>query len=155
MIQRIQSLFLLMTTILSFLFLKGAILRFSNDSGSAISVTFSGILKFTEGQNYELIEKALPLSVLIILIPVISLFALFCYKNRKLQLSLTISAIVLTAVLILTTGYCIWHVSSLYGVNLVPGFRLILPLLMLVFLVLAYRGIRKDDQLVKSYDRLR
>jgi hypothetical protein len=30
-----------------------------------------------------------------------------------------------------------------------------LPFLQLIFSILAYRGIKKDDQLVKSYDRLR
>jgi hypothetical protein len=32
---------------------------------------------------------------------------------------------------------------------------MILPLAILIFSILASRGIKKDDQLVKSYDRLR
>jgi hypothetical protein len=36
-----------------------------------------------------------------------------------------------------------------------PGYRIIMPLLSLIFLVLAYLGVKKDDELVKSYDRLR
>ena len=35
------------------------------------------------------------------------------------------------------------------------NFRLAIPVVNLIFLLLASRGISKDDKLVKSYDRLR
>ena len=42
-----------------------------------------------------------------------------------------------------------------FEATITPGFKMILPLVMLILSVLVYRGIKKDDHLVKSYDRLR
>jgi hypothetical protein len=155
MIQRIQSLYLFLTTLLSLLFLKGGIIIFSEKSGSVIKVTFNGLLSNTGGHAFEHIENLLPLSVLIILIPVVSLITIFCFKSRKLQLLLSLSVIILAAGLIVVSAYYSWHVFSEYKAGIIPGFKIILPVVILILSILAYRGILKDDRLVKSYDRLR
>jgi hypothetical protein len=41
------------------------------------------------------------------------------------------------------------------GVQFVFQWRIVVPLMTLVLLVLAFRGIRKDELLVKAADRLR
>jgi hypothetical protein len=154
MIQRIQSVFLFLTTILSFLFLKGGILNFISGSGEAIKVTFSGILKTVNG-NSEIISRSLLLTIIIVLIAVISLIAIFLYKNRNLQMKVTGVLIGLSVILILDCGYYAYLVISKYDGTLVPGIKMVLPLIILILAALAYRGIKKDEQLVKSYDRLR
>ena len=155
MIQRIQSLYLLLTTLLSLLFLKGSFLNFVDKTGSVIKVTFNGIIRDTGGQGFELIEKLLPLTALIILIPAISLVIIFIFKNRKIQLWLALSVIILIVGFIFVSIFYSWFVITEYGAELVPGFKMVIPVLILIFSILAYRGIRKDDNLVKSYDRLR
>jgi hypothetical protein len=155
MIQRIQSLYLLLTTLLSLLFLKGSFLSFIEKSGSVIKITFNGILRDTSGQGFELIEKLLPVSAFIIFIPVFSLITLFFFKNRKIQLWFALSVIIFIIGFIFVLIYYSWIVITKYSTEIVPGFKMVIPLLMLVFAVLAYRGIRKDDRLIKSYDRLR
>jgi K+ transporter len=42
-----------------------------------------------------------------------------------------------------------------YHSELVPGIKMFIPVLILIFAILAYRGIKKDEDLVKSGDRLR
>jgi hypothetical protein len=42
-----------------------------------------------------------------------------------------------------------------YDSDIVWSFWMLLPVLIPVSLFLAYRGIKKDEDLVKSYDRLR
>lgn len=155
MIQRIQSLYLLLTTLLSLLFLKGSFLNFVDKTGSVIKVTFNGIVRDTGGQGFELIEKLLPISAFIILIPVFSLVTIFIFKNRKIQLWLASSEIILIVGFIFVSIFYSWFIITEYGAEIVPGFKMVIPLLMLVFAVLAYRGIRKDDRLIKSNDRLR
>ena len=155
MIQRIQSLYLFLATLLSSLFFKGGIINFSEKSGSVIKVTFNGLLSNSGGQTFEHIENLLPLSVLIILIPVVSFITIFCFKNRKLQLLLALSVIILTVGLIVASVYYSWYVISEYKAGIIPGFKIILPVVILILSILAYRGILKDDRLVKSYDRLR
>jgi len=155
MIQRIQSLYLLLTTLLSLLFLKGSFLNFVDKSDSVIKVTFNGIVRNTGGQGFELIEKLLPLTVFMVLIPVLSLVTIFIFKNRKIQLWLAISVIILIVGFIFVSIFYSWFVITEYGAEIVPGFKMVIPVLILIFSILAYRGIRKDDRLIKSNDRLR
>ena len=155
MIQRIQSLYLLLTTLLSLLFLNGSILNFINNSGSAIRITFTGIVKSSEGQGIEVINNLLLLSVIIVIIPVLSLITIFFFKNRNVQVWLSGILITLVAGMILISIYCSYLIITQYNGEIVPGIKMTLPLLLLILSILAFRGIRKDDRLVKSYDRLR
>jgi hypothetical protein len=155
MIQRIQSLYLSLTTLLSLLFLKGSFLNFIDKTGSVIKITFRGILRDKGVQGFELIEKLFPLSVIIILIPALSLITILFFKSRKTQLWLALSGIFLAAGLIIISFYYSCVVSTNYSSEIIPGFKMVLPVLILIFAILAYRGIRKDDRLIKSYDRLR
>jgi hypothetical protein len=63
--------------------------------------------------------------------------------------------IVFEVLLILTSAYYSYVVISNYEGSLTPGLKMILPLILLILSFLAYRGIKKDELLVKSYDRLR
>ena len=155
MIQRIQSLYLLLTTLLSGLFLKGSFLKFINTAGSEIAINFKGIYQTAGEKEYPLIDKLFPVSVVLILIPVLSILAIVLFKRRKLQLRVTVILIIFEALLIgFSTYYGISIVQS-YHVTLVPGLKMFVPVIMLVLTILAYRGIKKDEELVKSYDRLR
>ena len=155
MIQRIQSLYLLLTTLLSLLFLNGSFLSFINKTGSVIKITFTGIVKSTEGQGFELIGRVLPLAIIVILVVVLSLVTIFLFKNRHIQILLSKVLIGLILGLILVSGYYSYVIISKYDGEIIPGMKMALPLLLLIFSILAFRGIRKDDQLVKSNDRLR
>jgi hypothetical protein len=108
-----------------------------------------------QGAGTVLIYKSLPLSVSIIIIAVLSLVSIFLYKNRILQLRLVLALIVVIVILILLTGYYAYVAISHYEATFAPGVKMALPLILLILSILAYRGIRKDELLVKSYDRLR
>lgn len=155
MIQRIQTLYLSLIALITLIFLSGNILSFSNKTGAVIKVTFNGIFRDIAGQSPEMIEKLFPLAVLIILIPVISLFAIFIFKNRKIQLRLTWFLIILASVFVIALIHVSFSVISKFEVRIIPGIKMILPLLILILSILSYRGIRNDDKLVKSNDRLR
>jgi hypothetical protein len=155
MIQRIQSIYLTLTILLSLFFAKGSFLKFVDKSGYVIKVTFSGIIKESDVHGFELAEKLLPLSVVLILIPAVTLITILLFKNRKIQLLLALLVIILIAGLILISAFYSWHIITEYLAEFVPVFKLVIPLLMLLFAILAYIGIRKDDLLVRSYDRLR
>jgi hypothetical protein len=155
MIQRIQSIYFSLITLLSLVFISGSYLNFANSTGAAIKVIFNGIVQDRIGQNPEMIEKLLPLSVLIILIPVVSLIAIFIFKNRKLQSRFSLLLIILAAVFLIASIHVSFRIVSKFDARIIPGFKMILPIVILILSILAYRGIKKDDQLVKSYDRLR
>lgn len=150
MIQRIQSLYLLLTTVLSILFLTGGIIDFSDEAGSVIKFTFNGI----SGAS-ELLEKTLPITFLIILIPLLSAIIIFLFKNRRVQLMLGKVLIALILAFIITLAVYSYLVTERYNADITPGFKMAIPVIQLILAYLAYRGIKKDDDLVKSYDRLR
>jgi hypothetical protein len=70
-------------------------------------------------------------------------------------LRFSLAIIFIIAGFINLTLYYGWTVSTNFNAKIVPGMTLILYPVMLICAVLAYRGIKKDDNLVKSYDRLR
>jgi hypothetical protein len=155
MIQRIQSIYLSLTFLLSLLFLKGSFLTFLESSGSVLKTTFNGLIRDIGLQNNVLIERMIPLSVIIILIPVISVITIFLFKNREIQLRLARLLIAVVCGFILLSGYYSYNVIVKFDAEPVFGYKMLLPILILVLSVLAHRGINKDNLLVKSYDRLR
>jgi hypothetical protein len=102
-----------------------------------------------------LLEKTISLPLLIILIPVLSVITILLFKKRSLQIWLVRFLIILVVAFIIVSGILIFIVITKYDSEIQPGLKMLIPLLQLVFSVLAYRGIKKDDILVKSYDRLR
>jgi len=155
MIQRIQSLYLLLTSLLTLLFLSGDFLKFFNKSGSEITMNLSGIWQSSGAGSQGLIQSQIPLSVIILLIAIISAAAIFFFRNRRLQMKLTIGLILLSSVLLLYLTLFAVLIINRYSVELVPVIRMIIPPLVLILSILAYRGIKNDENLVRSYDRLR
>jgi glucan phosphoethanolaminetransferase (alkaline phosphatase superfamily) len=155
MIQRIQSLYLFIISLLSSVLFSGSILTFISSSGAIIKITFINIVKSTEANGIELIGKLLPLSVILILIPILSLITIFIFRKRNIQLRLALFLIILCILLVIALIHGSVIAISKQNASLVPGFKMIVPIANLILSFLAYLGIRKDDQLVKSYDRLR
>ena len=106
-------------------------------------------------QGFVLIERLLPLSIVLLLIIAISLLTIFFFKNRRVQIWLSALLIGLVSFLILACGHGSYLIMTRYSAEIVLGIKIALPFLMLIFSILAYRAIRKDDNMVKSYDRLR
>ncbi|MCX6260910.1 MAG: DUF4293 domain-containing protein [Bacteroidia bacterium] len=155
MIQRIQSLYLLLTSLLSILFLNGSFLKFFNNSGSEIFMNIRGIWQSGGEGAVSQIGNQIPLLVIIVLIAVISFTAIFFYRKRKIQLKMAIAIIFLAVVSIGLIVFYVFLMTSKHNAVLVPGIKMFIPFLILIFAILAYRGIRKDEALVKSYDRIR
>ncbi|MFI5187119.1 MAG: DUF4293 domain-containing protein [Chitinophagales bacterium] len=139
MIQRFQSLWLLLAAIFAFLTFK---LPFYSGSKKIQDVIQPDVRLDAASQIFILI-----LTVAVILLCFI---ALFLYKNRKKQLTLTTINIILSIVLLVLYFLQIQKFET--GIiSLSCLFTLVIP----IFLFLAARGIWKDEKLVKSLDRLR
>lgn len=141
MIQRIQSVWLLLAAVCAF-------------------VTYPLVLyvgKLADGSERQfLLGDHFILMLFIIALGVLSLITIFLFKNRKLQFRLTILAIVLTIVYIFVQ-YLMVEQFKTDSAIITGSYQVaaLLPLLMVFFLILAARGIYKDDKLVKSLERLR
>lgn len=84
----------------------------------------------------------------------LSIVAIFSYKNRKSQFVLGRLNIILNFILL---GVFVYQSLNLSGETVVSekGIGLLLPIFSIVFLALANKAIKKDEDLVKSVDRLR
>jgi len=155
MIQRMQTVYLLLTTILSVGFLNGHIIKFAEGPKNVLYVGSDGIRIMDNIGGSETIWILLLLTSLIVLIVLISLITVFLYRKRKIQMKLAAGLIVLVCLLILAAAYYYISVTMKYSGEIKPGINVIILPILLVLSYLAYRGIKKDEELVKSYDRLR
>lgn len=149
MIQRIQTVYLLLTTFVAILFLSGDIILFKNGT----SLVLTGIN--TEGIAPENLEKNWFLAALLGTAAVLPFLVIFLYKNRKLQMKLVVLMMFAVLGMIGILGYYSYEITGSSATSIVFSYKLLLPVFMLVFLFLAYRGIKRDEEIVRSYDRLR
>ena len=113
-------------------------------------VLFSAIILMGKSISYIM----LPFAILMTLVMILSVIGIFMYKNRKRQRTIVnIALIINIAAMILVAYY--YFSSKQTGDTSAFNYRYFAPVLNLFFLILASRGIKKDDDLVKSYDRLR
>lgn len=159
MIQRVQTLYLLLATIFTGLLLFVP-LASSDISNMHADLTAWGIY-VTDMTNNGLITKVLSHSWFGILLTVTTLLpfaTIFLYKNRKRQMLLCIVEIILLAV---SAGLLIYlqQTDMLIEGMTQPKFVLLsqsgLLLLSIVSVWIARRRIAKDEALVRSLDRIR
>ena len=141
MIQRVQSIYLLLAAL-------SAAALFALPFATAPAET-EGIL---QDGAFD-ISDHVGLIVLTALIALIALGTIFLYSNRTLQMNLGKLNIVLLMGLLGLAAYLYTTIPTTATVAL--GIGLGIPLLVLVFTLLANRNIQKDDRLVRSADRLR
>jgi predicted membrane-bound mannosyltransferase len=92
-------------------------------------------------------------SVLVIvtsMVGVVSLIAIFLYKQTKLQVRIIVVALLLEFVLAF-----LYYREIIKLTNPVPSLFALLQLGVVVFLLLAIVGIKSDDKLLKESNRLR
>ena len=86
---------------------------------------------------------------------VVSLADIFLYKNRKLQMKVCRIAQLLLLVWCALCAWIIFSADSWEAGNMTFRIGVVLVLLSGLMLNLAYKGIKHDDDLVRSADRLR
>ncbi len=85
-----------------------------------------------------------------------SFIAIFMYKKRKVQMQIIkVCILVEVAFIGLFFFYYVNTLQGLTGGTVEYKTAVFMPLISLVFLVLAYRGVLHDEKLVRSADRLR
>jgi glucan phosphoethanolaminetransferase (alkaline phosphatase superfamily) len=152
MIQRIQTLFLLgaMATLVVLFFIPLGHLIPPNDM--ILDFYYNGI------EANEFVENAyqtIPLTVLMSLTMIFCLITILMYKNRILQIRLCGINIFL---IIGQTGmflYYFFHAAKQIDAEKQFNISIVLPIVAIIFLYLAIRGIARDEALVKAADRIR
>jgi len=130
MIQRIQTVYLL------FVFCLMAMLVF---------IPFSSLNSFADGFfiGYTAVTA------------IIAVVTIFLYKNRSMQIKLCYGMLALLVLIYIF--YFIFNRQNFSFTELFGHVRytFVFPFISIIFVYLAIRGIRKDEKLVRSLDRLR
>ncbi len=90
-------------------------------------------------------------SAIAIGIALLSLFIITQFQDRKLQMRFTMISIIIAFVLVIAAAIGAMGNSA----NPRYEFAIGIPVLIIIALLLAYRNIKKDEDLVKSMDRFR
>jgi hypothetical protein len=157
MLQRKQTLFLLLAAIcggLTFFFPVETFLR----DDKIFFLRTTGLF-MADGTPVVDAAVKVPFSILIGFLSAVLVAAIFLYKNRQRQITVVRAMsllLVAVAVFLFITGNSVKAYLEQGGrVEEHFGVSAILPLVMVVLAFLAERGIRKDEALVRSADRLR
>ena len=151
MIQRIQTVYLAIAAILSMLlvFLKFTLASLGAHELTAVSISLSkdGVSEVT---------SSFPIAGTIMLGLFLTVYGIMQYKNRRFQVRLVQAALL---VQLAVGGLVFYYADLMVGMaesnsaTYSPVLAILLVNLVLYFL--AIRGIKKDDALVRSADRLR
>ena len=131
MIQRIQSIYLLIALI------------------SMTLISFK-VPVYYLNETLFMAQDDTKIFILTIVGALFSLLGLFMFKSRKFQMKL----IRLTVLIQMIIGIRIFMLFIKFEVILNNSF-LFLMVFTLIILIMAYRGVKKDDDLVRSIDRIR
>lgn len=153
MIQRLQTIYLLLITVLmvALFFLP---LGIFSDGTSSYLLTVCGYKSM--GESAELVVNTWPLAVLATGAFLLSFISIFLYKKRKTQITLSNIGSLLIFLFYLAFIYYAYDFkgdSDTMNMEMKPA--LIIPLLSLVLYYAAIRKIKSDEALVRSLDRLR
>ncbi len=146
MIQRVQSIYLLLAAAANFILFK---LPFAEATIPAIESSL-----FKDGAYT--IQDNIMLVIAYVLAGALALGAIFLYKNRPLQTKIALAAIVTTAIAaVLTIMGFIQDKGQTASTEIKDGYGIGMPVFAIIFALVAIRYIRKDNELVRSMDRLR
>jgi peptidoglycan/LPS O-acetylase OafA/YrhL len=136
MIQRIQSIYLLIVVLLT-----------------AVAPFFLPIWSTEEGTSIFALDQYMVMTFFMAS-ALLALLTIFMFKKRKLQFVLGRLNIILNFILL---GFFVYWSLSVPGEMQISekGIGMLIPVLSIVFLVLANKAVKKDEALVKSADRLR
>ena len=154
MIQRIQTLYLLIIAALMAVTLFSGLAWFAGDAGEFGLYAFG--LKTAEG---ELVQSTVYMGVLLALACALPLVTVFLFRRRLLQIRLCVVEMVLLLGSLVMEGvyyFLSWRVFSDLTFH-TQGFKpaIVLPLVCLLFPYLAARAIFRDELLVRAADRIR
>nr|WP_299070239.1 DUF4293 domain-containing protein [uncultured Allomuricauda sp.] len=136
MIQRIQTFFLVIVALIA-----GVLPLVLN-----LWIDAKGIRVFAKSELW--------ISIVFYVSSALALISIFMFKNRQNQFVINRLNMILNLFLL---GFFVYRSLNLSGEIIVSekGIGMLIPVFSIVFLVLSNRAIKKDEDLVKSVDRLR
>ncbi len=153
MLQRAQSIYIIIAAGMLLGFLIFPVAEIININFQIYDFKLAKPVIFKDNSNINLTSMILQISSWFIL--AITIISFLLYKTRKKQVKLCILIIIFLLVLNVAVFYFLSHFIPGSGYKVYYKLPMLFPVFGAIFLYLAIIGIRKDERLVKSYDRLR
>lgn len=164
MLQRVQTIYLALAFICIILLLNFPVFTINSTVNDIVSVSEFNAYGF---QSESVESESTPFYILYIFMALFSLTGIFLYKNRNKQIKVV--RLGLITHIMVAIGFLVFSLfgkatllgklseTGIENMELKFGFGLgyYLLFISIAFLFLAIRGIRADEKLVKSLDRLR
>lgn len=155
MIQRIQSIYLFLASAAQLTLFGVPVIDHGTSAGQEEVVKVTGV--YVNGIEQAAVDKPFDaLTIGLIALAILPIIIIFLFRKRSLQISISYIAV------LLIIGFSFWMAqtaqAAIKNANLqASDFHVgaFLPTLAILFVILAIRGIRKDEALIKSADRLR
>ena len=93
--------------------------------------------------------------MLIVLISLLALIDIFLYKNLQRQMTVCFVDIIIGLAMLVAICIQAYMVGTRDGVTLTWQWYLVLPVLSIIFLMLAHKSMSKDKKMLRDSDRLR
>jgi len=152
MLQRPQTIFLLAAFIVSMLLLTGPLAVIPAEGGEVI-LKHSGAMD-PAGERLDV--ATWPMTVLIAVVVGLAFLNIFFYRNRVRQMRVCVFLMFLNAGTLGMIYYYVRFMKAKFDwTQVIYQWRIVIPLIVMILLYLAYRGIRRDELLVKAYERIR
>ena len=157
MIQRIQTVYLILVAVLMTL---AAVLPVAEYFDVAKNIVYQldmrGFIQLNPDGTFLSAISTNPVTFIFGIILVVTIMTIFKYKNRKQQFRLcTVNFLLILIYTIVLAVVIFVGKNKLVGTELTLKIPAVFSIVALILNYLAMRGIAKDENLVKSMDRLR
>jgi len=155
MIQRAQSVYLLSVSVLMIFMIVLPVAEIAIKGGEILIYHNYG-LKSYSAENAKIIFSTFPVTILTCVIALISFINIFLYNNRNLQMRFCIyNIILLIGLVVLIYFYYTLMRKRLDILNHTFKIAIVFPIISAILTLLSLKGIRRDEALVRSCERLR
>jgi hypothetical protein len=154
MIQRIQTVYLLLAEILIGLLVFVPFGEISAKDGNLYRVDLQAIYLQGTTRN-ELFEHNWFILILWVACLIAIFYAIFMFKNRKKQIRISIINALLSLILSGLIFFKVWTAANQLAGHYSLTLYLVFPVIAAILIYLAIKAIEKDELLVRSIDRIR
>lgn len=157
MIQRIQTLYLLLATALTVVCMSSCIGYYISDNEGRVGQMFNLFCQSYEDAHSVSLGSTVALFVILLIESTLSFLNIFLFKYRALQMRVCTFCMILLVGWYAAYSFFAWYYIDAFQseVSFSVSVWASLPFVCLILLYLAFRGIFKDEKLVRSLDRLR
>lgn len=152
MIQRKQSLFLLIDAILCIICLMLPLGIFRPQQIGVDTTLYNLWIRLGDGStNWQ----SAPLFAILLIHVAISIYTIFIYSKRKLQIKLCTWNIAIIVLWYVVGAIVVFTTGKELEADFKAGFSAILPIISLILVVMARKGVKADEALIRAADRIR